>query len=56
MEQAQAGYTIVASCYETPREDVYKKYDEEKAKIFWAAKDLDDYHEKLAKLIDELGI
>jgi len=62
MEQ-QAVYTAekTISCgrtrwLETPPADVYRAYDERKAEIFRDSETLDEYHARLAKLIDELGI
>lgn len=56
MSQEQAQYTTVATCYETPREWVYTKYDEEKLKLWLDCEELEEYHERLAVLIDELGL
>jgi hypothetical protein len=55
MEQ-QAAYTAVTRHYDTPRQDVYRAYDERKAEIFRDSETLDEYHARLAELIDELGI
>ena len=55
MEQ-QAAYTAVSSIYGTPPADVYRVYDERKAELFRESETLDEYHVRLAQLIDELGI
>ena len=52
----QQAYTAVSSRYDTPPADVYRVYDERKAEIFRESETLDEYHARLAQLIDELGI